>query len=246
MAIALVGFADAILTARSFAAPGGRPIDANQELVALAGLNAAAGLSQSFPLGSSGSRTAINARVGGRTQVVGLVQVVVAALVLLFLTGVLALLPKATLAAVIIYAAIGLIDMRAWRALWRGSRAEFAIAGVLVVGMITIGLLPSLVLAVLLSIIDVVRTSAQPNDAVLGWSPEQDGSSTWSGARVRASSPASSSTAWMTGCSSRTAGTSPAGSGRRSMELPTRSTPSSSTPRLWSVWMRQAQRSFAT
>ncbi len=170
VAIALVGFADAILTARSFAAPGGRPIDANQELVALAGLNAAAGLSQSFPLGSSGSRTAINARVGGRTQVVGLVQVVVAALVLLFLTGVLALLPKATLAAVIIYAAIGLIDLRAWRALWRGSRAEFAIAGVLVVGMITIGLLPSLVLAVLLSIIDVVRTSAQPNDAVLGWS----------------------------------------------------------------------------
>lgn len=170
VAVALVGFADAILTARSFTVPAGRPVDANQELVALAGLNAAAGLSQSFPLGSSGSRTAINSRVGGRTQVVGLVQVVVAALVLLFLTGVLALLPKATLAAVIIFAAIGLIDLRAWKALWRGSRAEFAIAGVLVVGMITVGLLPSLVLAVLLSILDVVRTSAQPSDAVLGWS----------------------------------------------------------------------------
>jgi SulP family sulfate permease len=103
--------------------------------------------------------------------VVGLVQVAVAALVLLFLTGVLALLPKATLAAVIIFAALGLIDLRAWKALWRGSRAEFAIAGVLVLGMITIGLLPSLILAVLLSIIDVVRTSAQPSDAVLGWSP---------------------------------------------------------------------------
>lgn len=174
IAITLVAFADAILTARSFAIPGGRPVDANQELVALAGLNAAAGLSQSFPLGSSGSRTAINTRVGGRTQVVGLVQVLVAALVLLFLTGVLALLPKATLAAVIIFAALGLIDLRAWKALWRGSRAEFTIAGVLVVGMITIGLLPSLILAVLLSIIDVVRTSAQPNDAVLGWG-EQEG-----------------------------------------------------------------------
>jgi high affinity sulfate transporter 1 len=170
IAIALVAFADAILTARSFTAPGSRAVDANQELLALAGLNAAAGLSQSFPLGSSGSRTAINTRVGGRTQIVGLVQVVMAALVLLFLTGVLALLPKATLAAVIIYAAIGLIDLRAWKALWRGSRAEFLIAGVLVVGMITIGLLPSLLLAVLLSIIDVVRTSAQPSDAVLGWS----------------------------------------------------------------------------
>ena len=169
VAIALVGFADAILTARSFAPAAGRPVDANQELLGLAGLNLAAGLSQSFPLGSSGSRTAINTRVGGRTQVVGLVQVACAAVVLLFLTGVLALLPKATLAAVIIFAAIGLIDVRAWRALWRGSRAEFVIAGVLVIGMLTIGLLPSLILAVLLSIIDVVRTSAQPNDAVLGW-----------------------------------------------------------------------------
>ena len=172
IAIALVAFADAILAARSFALDGGRPVDANQELVALAGVNLAAGLSQSFPLGSSGSRTAINVRVGGRTQVVGLVQVAVAALVLLFLTGVLALLPKATLAAVIIFAALGLIDLRAWRALWRGSRAEFVIAGSLVLGMITIGLLPSLLLAVLLSIIDVVRTSAQPNDAVLGWDSE--------------------------------------------------------------------------
>jgi sulfate permease, SulP family len=170
VAVALVGFADAILTARSFAPADGRPVIANQELVGLAGLNAAAGLAQSFPLGSSGSRTAINTRVGGRTQVVGLVQVAGAVLVLLFLTGVLALLPKATLAAVIIFAAIGLIDPRAWKALWRGSRPEFAIAAVLVVGMLTIGLLPSLILAVLLSIIDVVRTSAQPSDAVLGWS----------------------------------------------------------------------------
>jgi high affinity sulfate transporter 1 len=170
VAVALVGFADAILTARSFAPAEGRPVNANQELVGLAGLNAAAGLAQSFPLGSSGSRTAINTRVGGRTQIVGLVQVAGAVLVLLFLTGVLALLPKATLAAVIIFAAIGLIDPRAWKALWRGSRAEFAIAGVLVIGMLTVGLLPSLLLAVLLSIIDVVRTSAQPSDAVLGWS----------------------------------------------------------------------------
>lgn len=172
VAIALVAFADAILAARSFAAEGGRPVDANQELVALAGVNLAAGLTQSFPLGSSGSRSAINVRVGGRTQVVSLVQMAVAALVLLFLTGVLALLPKATLAAVIIFAALGLIDLRAWKRLWRGSRAEFAIAGVLVLGMLTIGLLPSLILAVLLSIIDVVRTSAQPSDAVLGWDEE--------------------------------------------------------------------------
>lgn len=170
LGIALVVFADGILTARSVAGPGDRPVDANQELIALAGVNVAAGLSQSFPLGASGSRSAVNVRLGGRTQVVSLVQAAGAALVLLFLTGALALLPKATLAAIIIYAAIGLIDVGGWKGLARGSRGELLIAGVVVVGMLTIGLLPSLILAVLLSMIDVVRRSAHPRDAVLGWS----------------------------------------------------------------------------
>ncbi|HSO05038.1 MAG TPA: STAS domain-containing protein, partial [Candidatus Limnocylindrales bacterium] len=92
-------------------------------------------------------------------------------LVLLFLTGALALLPKATLGAVIIYAALGLMDIGAWRAFARGSRGELVVAVITVIGMLTIGLLPSLILAVLLSILDVIRRSAQPRDAVLGWSP---------------------------------------------------------------------------
>lgn len=98
--IALVGFSDAILTARSLARPDAPAVDTNKELIALAGVNVAAGISQSFPLGSSGSRTAVNLRLGGRTQVVGLVQAGGVALVLLFLTGALALLPKATLGVV--------------------------------------------------------------------------------------------------------------------------------------------------
>jgi high affinity sulfate transporter 1 len=169
--IALVGFSDAILTARSLTQPDTPGVDTNQELVAFAGVNLAAGISQSFPLGSSGSRSAVNVRLGGRTQVVGLVQSGGVALVLLFLTEALALLPKATLGAVIIYAALGLMDLGAWRAFARGSRGELLVAVTTVVGMLTIGLLGSLVLAVLLSILDVVRRSAQPRDAVLGWSP---------------------------------------------------------------------------
>ncbi len=169
--IALVGFSDAILTARSLSQPGDPAVNTNQELTALAGINVAAGISQSFPLGSSGSRSAVNVRLGGRTQVVGLVQAAGVVVVLLFLTGALALLPKATLGAVIIYAALGLMDIGAWRAFIRGSRGELVVAVVTVVGMLTIGLLPSLILAVLLSILDVVRRSAQPRDAVLGWSP---------------------------------------------------------------------------
>jgi len=170
--IALVAFSDATLTARSLSRPDAPPVDTDQELLALAGLNLSAGISQSFPLGSSGSRTAVNIRLAGRTQVVGLVQAAGVALVLLFLTGALALLPKATLGAVIVYAAIGLMDIGAWRAMLRGARGELVIAVITVVGMLTIGLLASLVLAVLLSVLDVVRRSAQPRDAVLGWSPD--------------------------------------------------------------------------
>jgi high affinity sulfate transporter 1 len=170
--IALVAFSDAILTARSLARSDDPGIDAQQELLGLAALNLAAGLSQSLPVGSSGSRSAVNVNVGGRTQVVGLAQAVAVALVLLFLTAPLAQLPTATLAAVIIFAAIGLVDIAAWKALVQGSRAELLVAVITVLGMLTVGLLPALLLAVLLSILDVVRRSAQPRDAVLGWSPE--------------------------------------------------------------------------
>ena len=78
-----VGFADAILTTRSFAGRNGQHVDANQELLAFGSANVAAGLTQGFPVGASGSRTAVNEQVGGRTQVVGLVAAAVAALVLL-------------------------------------------------------------------------------------------------------------------------------------------------------------------
>ncbi len=168
--IALVGFSDAILTARTLAGTRGAPVDADQELLALSGLNVAAGLSGSFPLGSSGSRSAVNVRLGGTTQVVGLAQAATVVVALLVLTPALELLPKAVLAAVIIFAALSLVDVKAWVALWRGSRGELAIAGITVLGMLTVGLLPALGLAVLLSVVDVVRRSAEPRDAVLGWS----------------------------------------------------------------------------
>lgn len=169
--IALVAFSDAILTARAFAGRRHEVVDANQELRALGGLNIVAGLFQSFPVGSSGSRTAVNVRSGGRTQLVSAVQVAVVVAVLLFLTEPIGYLPKSVLGAIIVFAATGLIDVSAWRALRHGSRTEFVIAVVTAVGMMTIGLLPALGVAVLLSVVDVVRRSAQPHDAVLGWSP---------------------------------------------------------------------------
>jgi high affinity sulfate transporter 1 len=169
-----VGFADAILTARSFAGRNGQHVDANQELLAFGTANVAAGLTQGFPIGASGSRTAVNEQVGGRTQVVGLVAAAVAALVLLFLTQPVSVLPKACLGAVIIVAAIGLIEPDAWRSLAQAGRSQVVIAAVTTAGVVLFGVLEALIIAVLLSIVDVVMRSSKPHDAVLGYVPRLD------------------------------------------------------------------------
>ena len=167
--IFLVSFADGILTARTFAGKRNQHIRANQELLAFSGLSAAAGISQGFPLGASGSRTAVNDQMGARTQVAGLVAAGAIALVLLFLTTPMSYLPSAVLGAVIISAAIGLVDPVAWRGLAAVSRFEVGLAATTVVGVVVLGVLNALAIAVALSIVDVVRRSAQPHDAVLGW-----------------------------------------------------------------------------
>jgi high affinity sulfate transporter 1 len=169
-----VGFADAILTARSFAGRNGQHVDANQELLAFGTANVAAGLTQGFPIGASGSRTAVNEQVGGRTQVVGLVAAAVAALVLLFLTQPVSVLPKACLGAVIVVAAIGLIEPDAWRSLAQAGRSQMVIAAVTTAGVVFFGVLEALIIAVLLSIVDVVMRSSKPHDAVLGYVPRLD------------------------------------------------------------------------
>jgi sulfate permease, SulP family len=169
LGIFAVGFADSILTARSFAGRHGQSVRANQELAAAGVANIAAGFSQSFPIGASGSRTAVNDQMGGRTQFVGLISAAVIALILLFLTAPVVYLPKACLGAVIVIAAAGLIEPAAWRSLWSAGRRQVIIAGVTTVGVITVGVLNALIIAVALSIVDVVARTQKPHDAVLGW-----------------------------------------------------------------------------
>lgn len=167
--IFLVSFADGILTARTFAGKRHQHVRANQELLAFAGMSAGAGLTQGFPLGASGSRTTVNDQMGARTQIAGLVAAGTVAIVLLFLTDPIAYLPKAVLGAVIVSAATGLVDRAAWRGLRLVSRFEIGIAATTTIGVVLLGVLQALVIAVALSILDVVRRSAQPHDAVLGW-----------------------------------------------------------------------------
>ena len=169
LGIFLVSFADEILTARSFAGKHGQHVRAEQEVLAMGVANVAAGVTQGFPIGASSSRTAVNDSMGVRTQLGGLVAAGTILLILLYLTNPISYLPKAVLGAVIIAAAIGLVDPEAWRALWATDRVEVAIAAVTTVGVVSVGVLEALVFAVGLSIIDVVRRSARPHDAVLGW-----------------------------------------------------------------------------
>jgi SulP family sulfate permease len=166
--IFLVSFADEILTARSFAGKHGQHVRAEQEVLAMGAANVVAGLTQAFPIGASGSRTTVNDSMGVRTQLGGLVAAAAILLILLFLTEPISYLPKAVLGAVIIAAANGLVDPDAWRALWATDRVEVTIAAVTV----AVGVLEALVFAVGLSIVDVVRRSARPHDAVLGWVEE--------------------------------------------------------------------------
>jgi len=169
LGIFFVSFADEILTARSFAGKHGQHVRADQELFAMGLANIAAGFTQSFSIGASGSRTAVNDQSGGRTQLSGLIGAAAVAVVLLFLTEPMRYLPRAALGAVIIVAALGLVDLKAWQALSRTSSVETLIAATTTLGVVLIGVLEALVVAVALSLVDVARRSATPHDAVLGW-----------------------------------------------------------------------------
>jgi high affinity sulfate transporter 1 len=171
--IFLVGFSDSILTARSFAAQRGGRIDADQELLAFSAANAAAGVTQGMPVGTTGSRTGVNLSMGATSQVSGLVAAGSIFVVLVLLTEPIQYLPAATLAAIIVTGAVRLIDPEQWRSLGRSDRAELVIAAVTAIAVINLGVLVALVVAVVLSLLDVIRRIARPNDAVLGWSPAE-------------------------------------------------------------------------
>ena len=173
--IALVGYSDNVLTARSFADRGGYRIDANQELLALGAVNLGNGLMQGFPVSSSGSRTAIGESMGSRSQLFSLVALVVVLAVLLFLLPLLALFPTAALGAIVIYAALRLIDIGEFRRMLRFKPSEFRLALITVAGVVFTDILMGVALAVALSVIDLFARLMRPNDAVMGNVPNLAG-----------------------------------------------------------------------
>ena len=169
--LAFISYNSAMVTARGFAAKNRYDIDPNQEFVALGVANIGAGALQGFAVSGADSRTAVNDSIGGKTQVTGLVVAAVLALTLLFLTGPLGWLPMAVLSAVLIKAAMGLFDLQGLTHLRRVSPQEFRLCVVTLLGVITVGVLPGVVVAVGLALLQLLVRASHPHDAVLGRNP---------------------------------------------------------------------------
>jgi len=173
--ISLVGYSDNVLTARSFAARNGYRIDANQELMALGAANFGNGVMQGFPVSSSGSRTAIGDSLGSKSQVFSLVAFVVLILVLLFLRPLLSLFPKAALGAIVIYAALRLIEIPEFKRLRHFRKSEFRLAMITLIGVLATDILVGVGIAVALSVITLFARLMRPHDAVMGEVPNLAG-----------------------------------------------------------------------
>jgi high affinity sulfate transporter 1 len=174
LGVLLVSFCSAIATAKSFAARNGYEVDANRELIALGAANLASGVSQGFAVSGADSRTAISDVAGGKTRMTAVYAAGLMALVLVFLTKPLSMVPKSSLAAVLIVAGLSLFDFNSTGHLYRVSRREFWIANAATLGVITIGVGAGIIIAVVLSLVILLSEVSRPHDAVLGLVPGSD------------------------------------------------------------------------
>lgn len=168
LAIAVLTTAEGALIAQRYARRHGESLDSNGEVFALGASNVAASVTGAMPIGASASRTAALSDAGARTQVPSIVAAAVVALVVLFLTDLVARLPEAALAGLVASAVISTIEVGEMRRFGRLRRSELAIAAVCIAGVLIIGPIGGIVIAVLVSAIDVVRRAAASPWAELG------------------------------------------------------------------------------
>jgi sulfate permease, SulP family len=174
MACFLVGAVETAAIGRMFARKHGYRLDSNQEFLALAGSNLAAGLGRGFPVSGGMSQSLVNEGGGARTPVSGLVAAGIVLFVALFLAGLLRDLPQPVLAAVVLMAVTGLFKLSELRRLWRFSRAEFAVAVASLLGVLGSGLLRGVLIGVVISILLLLRRASRPRTTELGRVPGTD------------------------------------------------------------------------
>ena len=177
--VMLVGFAEGLGAAKTYAAKDGYDIEPNRELLGLGAANLGSGLASGMVVNGSLSKTAVNGSAGARSQVSGLTAAALALLTLLFLTGLFEKLPEATLAAIVIAAVIELVDIESLRRLWRvtsgrvvkvyqlSARADFVAAFCALLGVLFLDTLPGLVIGIGASLILLIAHTSRPHVAPL-------------------------------------------------------------------------------
>jgi high affinity sulfate transporter 1 len=167
----LLAYVESVSAARTLAQKHGYDIDPRQELLGLGAANLSAALGQGYPVAGGLSQSSVNDKAGAKTPLALVFASATIALCLLFLTGLLRNLPSVVLAAIVLVAVKGLIDVPALRRLWRVSRFEFGIAMVAFVGVLLLGILKGVMLAAVVSLLLLVGRAARPHVAFLGRIP---------------------------------------------------------------------------
>jgi MFS superfamily sulfate permease-like transporter len=167
----LLAYIESVSAARALAAKHGYSIDVRQELLGIGAANFAAGLGQGYPVAGGLSQSVVNERAGARTQLSLIFASITLAISLLFLTTLLDDLPKATLAAIVLTAVAGLIDMRALAHMWQVSRLDFYAAVTALSAVLILGILQGILLAASASILLLLFRASRPHVAYLGRIP---------------------------------------------------------------------------
>jgi high affinity sulfate transporter 1 len=169
--ILLLAYIEGVSAARSFAARHGYPLDVRQEFLGLGAANLAVALGQGYPVAGGLSQSAVNDQAGAKTPLALVICSVTLAICLLFLTGLLANLPKAVLAAIVFTAVYKLVDAAALMRMWRISRIDFYAAAIALISVLLLGILQGILLAALASIFLLLARASRPNIAFLGRLP---------------------------------------------------------------------------
>lgn len=173
LSIAVISFTDVMATSRAFSV--GMPTEAGLEMRAMAAVQGITGLAGGYPMSASSSRTALASAAGATSRFFSIFVVVVLIGGPLLIPGVIAQVPLAGLAGVILYAAITLFEPQSWLALARFRKREVTIAAVTVFMVVVFGILQGIIVAIFLSIAEFMARLARPHEGVLGFVPEMAG-----------------------------------------------------------------------
>jgi len=164
----VLGAVETAAVGRMFAQKHRETLDANREILAVGVSNLAAAIGRGFPVSGGMSQSVVNESAGARSPISGLVAALFTLFVVLFASGLLRNLPQPVLAAIVLAAIAGLVDVRALRTIWRFSRAEFAIAMTALVGVLASGPANGVLLGAALSIVLLLKQASRPRVTELG------------------------------------------------------------------------------